>query len=261
MQATPIPLLDLHRPLPRQARPWRPNPEPLTATIRVPSAQASGWDTLASGMAPLDGPADIDDLPLLDSVLPIPGSELAALESRRYAARIGAEPEAIDIDIDRVQAMLAGHGSVQTHAFASHVDTVRAQLESVVLGVPPPGPVAAVPTQPAEPVIERPTEPACAVGTAPGIESPGPVPAAGLIELTLQLEATRARADELQDRVARLEAELAAERGTVDALSRRFGRQAHESFGQFVARLGMTARAVPLSRTRTATPGTDRLAR
>lgn len=224
---------------------------PLAAWAEPTSMRGSKRTTsVAPGMAPLDGSPP--QVPLLDSVLPIPDSDLMALEIRRYSPPREARPEAIDIDLDRVQEMLAKHVPPEPMTRPRHLDTVRAQLQSVVLGVPvppPPAPVA-LPVQP--PAAARTVDDAAA-RTAPAPAEPAP----GLVELTLRAEAAEARAERLQAQVTALEAQISAQRATNGVLGRRFGQRPHETFAQFVARLGMTARAVPLSRAKGSPTGGD----
>jgi hypothetical protein len=70
-----------------------------------------------------------------------------------------------------------------------------------------------------------------------------------------QNEALRRRAAAAEARARALETQLAAEHEGTARLGRRFGQLPHESFLAFVARLGMMAKAVPLSRASNSRPG------
>jgi hypothetical protein len=148
-----------------------------------------------------------------------------AFAHRPIAARAAApgetlatDPGEVDIDLERFEHWLDGSGRVS--AWPCHVDSVRAQLESVVYRLPPPA-----------------SGMARASFATPRVIQPVSSNARQIERLTRRAEAAEAR-------VRKLRAQIAAEQASFDALGRRFGRLPHESFAAFVARLGMTAKAM-----------------
>ncbi len=206
----------------------------LSTMAQVPPPLRTGRE--GAGVAPLDGEATGRAVPVLDNILPIPDSALKDYESQRYVSRWSDGIDAIDINLDQVEELLSK--PVAPDERASHVATVRAQLDSVVRGLTPP---------------PRPPEDAAA---APAVQLSAPVappkeleaPSRLSRQLARQVVVLTLRAEAAESRLRALEAERAAERETFATLGRRFGQWAHESFPVFVARLGMMAKAGPTRR-------------
>ncbi len=151
---------------------------------------------------------------------------------------------AIAGDLGKLRAWLEGASEEELIPLARNADVVLAQLESLKnqgAASPPTG------AQPAG------NDGASVRTDALTLLSSGAFTRSVRAWMRQIVDSTR-RAELAEARVKTLEAQLDAHTESVAALGRRFGRGPHESFEAFVVRLGMTARAAPLSRATASRP-------
>ena len=180
------------------------------------------------------------DLPVLREVLTPSDPPQLVLRPRHAVPRRGVRR----VD-DRADSGREGFASrADPNGWTCATDSVRAQLDSVIHGLPPPR------LSPARVLVRHGLAPEQAA-VAPAAPAPGPTPAEPAQQLQRldaererQMEQLTRRAETAEAKVRALEAQLAAEQRCASALVRRFGQQPHELFPVFVARLGMTAKAV-----------------
>jgi len=155
------------------------------------------------------GPSRHAHLPVLDEILTPSDPVHRFAVPRRHALRAG---DHVDIDLARFADIVDANG------WTCNSDSVRAQLDSAICGWSP-------------------------QQTLPSSRTVGAGQAASQL-LAEQVERLTHRAEAAEAEVRAMKARIADERRWASALGRRFGQKPLESFPAFVARLGMTAKAL-----------------